>query len=162
MKRLKNILSVIVMSLVLFFLAQPVYAAWTIVPKIIFNSRHYIYYELNCISDGAALTATDIVQYMGSSMKEAAIGSTMMVLDVVPGTGDTAPNTTFAITIYNALGLTVWAEVDISNLGNTMGNSLASDYGQYPTLMNIMKLEIDDIGDAGDVIKLYVLGWTED
>lgn len=137
-------------------------ASWTITAKMISRDAHYAYFNLHCVSDGSALTATNLgPRLKAAGILEALAGSSLMVMDVVPGTGAVAPDTTIDVTITNAAGLAVYSETSLSNSANSIGNSMSSDYNQYPPLFSTTYLTISDIGSSGDEVDLYFLVWIE-
>lgn len=150
----------IMMSLLLLFAAQS-HAAWTITTTLVDVKGSNIYIKVECVSDGAALSATDFVQYANSTLdRYLRLGATMMVMDVVPGTGGAAPNGTINLTISNIEQLAVYTDTGISNVANTLGNDLSLDYTQYPSIDTQMYITLNDIGDAADSVAFYFKCWV--
>lgn len=138
-------------------------AAWTITPSVASEEGNYTYLKLACTSDGSSMSATDFMPYLqDQGIKSKLVGSTILVLDVEPGTGGVAPDATIDVTLSNTAGLSVWADTGISYSANTTGNDLSTDYGQYPALQGKMYLTINDVGDSGDMVTLYFLVYRED
>lgn len=160
----------IIFSLCLLFLfASTSEAAWTIATTKVFDTEHYIYFKVTCTSDGSTLTATNIL--VASSTAEAVVtvenrlfdlisGRTAMIMDVIPGTAGVIPNTTIDIAFSNEL-ITYYDESTFSKDANTVGNSLAKDYNQYPVISGQMNIILNDIGDSGDQVTLAFLCWKE-
>lgn len=137
------------------------FGAWTLTPSIVTESKHYLVWRIVCTSDGNALTATDIVQYMDSTVKARLQGLTNMIMTVVPGTGSVAPNGTINVTWSDRLGISVFAGTGYSNSANTTGINLSTDYKQYLVIYDKFFLTINDIGDSGDQVTLYIEAWIE-
>jgi hypothetical protein len=150
----------IILGMLLLFATQA-HAAWTITTELVDVKGSNIYIKVNCVSDGDALTATDFVQYADEElMRYLRLGATMMVMDVVPGTGAAAPTGTINITISNIEQLAVYTDTGISNVANTLGQDLSVDYTQYPSIDSKMYITLNDIGNAADSVAFYFKCWV--
>ena len=148
------------MGIVLLFATQS-HAAWTITTTLVDVKGSNLYIEVNCVSDGAALSITDFVQYANSTLQRyLRLGATMMVMDVVPGTGGAAPTGTINLIISNVAQLAVYTDTGISNVANTIGADLSADYTQYPSIDTQMYITLNDIGDAADSVAFYFKCWV--
>lgn len=157
---MKKIISYLIVFIAL-LMAVPSYAAWTITTELIDIKGSNLYIKVNCVSDGDALSATDFVQYADDELNRyLRRGATMMVMDVVPGTGGAAPTTTINITISNIEQLAVYTETGLSNVANTLGKDLSLDYTQYPSIDTKMYITLNDIGNAADSVAFYFKCWV--
>lgn len=157
---MKKIITLVIAILMAVMIASPAFGAWTITTTLIDKKGNNLYIKVNCVSDGDALTATDFVQYADDELyRYIQRGLTMMVMDVVPGTGGAAPTTTINVTISNIEQLAVYADTGISNVANTLGNDLSLDYTQYPSIDTKMYITLNDIGNAADSVAFYFKCW---
>lgn len=157
MKKLILILTIIAV----FFVAIPAYATWTIHIIEVGKTKNHLYWRALCTSDGSALSATDLIAIMPPKLKKNVQNSTMLIMDVVPGTGSVIPDTTINVTLTNVVDLTIYAATGFSKDAATVGNDLSNDYGQYPAVYSKLNLALNDIGTSGDQVTLYFECWIE-
>lgn len=151
--------------LAVLFFASTALATWSFSVTKVARAGHYLYWKVVCTSDGNALTATNLLstaapvsidpQLMGKLQ-----GSSMLIMDVIPGTGGVIPNATINVTWSNSLVI-VYTHDAFSKDADTPGNLLSEDYNQFPPILKELNLAINDIGDAGDQVTLAVLCWIE-
>lgn len=156
---MKKFIAALAVILVLVLTGQ-VWASWKLTPSIVSKTSHYLLWKVVCVSDGNALTATDLVALMSDRMKWLVMGSTQMVMTVSPGTAGVIPNTTIDVTLSNEQGIVIFTHATISKDADTH-ISLAEDYTQYPTVLGKYYLTLNDIGDAADQVTLYFFCWIE-
>jgi hypothetical protein len=151
--------SVLVACLLLF--ASSSYAAWTLTPSAVSRAGHYFIWKVVCTSDGNALSATNLISLMDSSLRSEVQGATHMIMTVAPGTGAVAPDTTIDVTLSNAQGVAVFVHAGYSNVATTTGIDLSEDYNQYLVPYELFYLTLSDIGTSGDRVTLYFETWIE-
>jgi hypothetical protein len=136
--------------------------AWTLVPSIVEKSKQYVRWKLHCVSDGAALAATDIFSetYMPRDMKPKVQGLSYMRMEIVPGTGSVIPNTTINVTLSNSVSSALFTMTGASK-DAASHHDLSTDIAMYPTFFASMYLTINDVGDSGDELDLYFECWKE-
>jgi len=131
--------------------------AWTITTTVTASSVNYIKFKVLCVSDGDALTATDLVAEFEEQVSSKFVqGLTAILLKVVPGTGDAKPTTTINITLTDEESHTLWAETGISQNAASWHN-LSGDIKAYPPILDKFYLAINDIGDEDDTVTLYFI-----
>jgi len=135
--------------------------AWTLQPIIIEQSHNYLRWRLHCISDGNALTATDIFSesYTPRDLKSRLQGHTYMRMDYVPD-GTLTPTDEITITLSNTVGTTMWSG-DTTAAATAETFDLSTDIAMYPTFYAKMFIAFDDPGAAGEVFDLYFECWKE-
>jgi len=141
--------------LLLVFTGQA-YSAWNFQAVKVSERGHYMKFLLTCISDGAALTATDIMPFLPAQIKSKIIGGTLMSVKIDVGVVATTVNITLtddeADSLYTISGVTTppsWRD-----LSGTMF--------MYIPVFEKVYLAVNDIGSAGDTIYLYFIVWTGD
>lgn len=146
---------------VMFLASQPAFAAWTTTVSKVSQVKNYLLWKVVCVSDGSAMSATDLVAKMEPDLKTLVQGSTQMGMKVSPGTGSVAPDTTIDVTITDSQGTTIFTHAAYSNTADTVGISLAEDFGMYLPVFDTFNLALSDIGTAGDIVTLYFYAWIE-
>jgi len=133
---------------------------------MIYNTPHYIEWKLDCISDGSALSATDLVSTMmttqdGQVLLDLIRGGSLLTMKVSPGTGGEVPNTTINVTLSDAQSNSIWADTGLSYTAYSR-HDLTKDNNNFPIpVMEALYLAINDIGDSGDKVTLYFSTWVE-
>ena len=151
MKRLRII---IIATLFIVFMASQAYAAWTLTPTRISQAGHLLKWQVVCTSDASALSATDLIALMPDNLKGRAQGSLMLTMTVKPGTAGVIPNTTINVTLSNDEDHTIYSASAFSKDAVTVGAALSEDYGEFLPVYGVLKLALNDIGDAGDQVTL--------
>jgi len=159
---MKRIKIAILTMFILLLCACYSWASWTLTVSRVARTPHYLYWKVVCTSDGSALSATDLLALstLDPQLKYEMQGATMMIMDVIPGTGGVIPNTTIDVTWSNSL-VDVYDNDAFSKDADTPGNDLSEDYNQYPPILEQLKLTLNDIGDSGDQVTLGILCWIE-
>ena len=158
---MKRILSIIMGFLLVIVLTVPAWATWTITPSTVSQAGHYIKWKVVLTSDGAALSATDLIALMPARLKRDVQGETLMLMKVSPGTGGVIPDTTLNITLTDDEGDTIWADTGISKDAVTW-HDLSADVDAYIPVLGLLYLAINDIGGSGDQVTLYFITWVEE
>jgi len=157
-------LAVLLATILVLVFTIPAYAAWHIQSSTVFRGSRYIKVKITCISDGNALTAYDLLSnYPDKGLVQ---GATGYLLKVVPGTGDVIPNTTIDITLGDDEGSTLWSDTTISKDATTwhplyLSTNGSTVGGPFPPITGKLYLTLNDIGDSGDTITLYLIVWRE-
>jgi len=133
--------------------------AWDLVVTREYKTNHYMKWKVVCTSDGAALTATDLVALMPEQLKNQP--QLLMLMKVSPGTGGVVPDNTFTITLTDEEGDELWSKAAISNVAVSW-HSMSEDIGAYIPLFSELNLAFDDIGTSGDQVTLYFISWLEE
>jgi len=147
--------SILLVMIFCFFVAVlQVQAAWTITSRVKGVAGPYMIWEVGCTSDGNALSATslDIARNLR--------GANLLALTVSPGTGGVVPNTTIDVTFTNEFGIEVWTNTAMSETGDTH-HDLSDDLTYFPAIFGDLQLTVNDIGDSGDQVTLYLWAWKE-
>ena len=145
-------------------LSLPTYAlaAWTIDVSLADVKGNYVVYKVECISDGDALTATDLVVLMNQDERVyVQRGAALLFMNTTPGTGGAAPNATIDVTFTDIASQAVFAVTALSNVANTAGTKLYTVTGTYPIITSVFYLALNDIGDAADSVTFYIYCWVE-
>jgi len=135
------------------------FAAWTLTVTAEERTQHYIKWKVTCVSDGNALTATDLVALMPAAVSR--VEQSLMKMKVVPGTGGAKPTTTIDVTLTDDEDDTLYSTTGVTNVGTTW-KTLSDSISVYPPVFTTLKLTLNDIGDAADSVTLYFISWVED
>lgn len=158
---MKRLFAMIIL-LAIILTTAPGWAAWTLTPSIVGDQKHRLYWQVVCVSDGDALPATDLVALMDSTLRERVQESTLLVMNVIPGSGSVAPDTTINVILGHSSTLAFYTATGFSYTANTVGNDLSEDYTIYPPVYNALYLTLNDIGAAGDTVTLTFECWIEE
>ena len=144
--------------------------AWTITPTIdqVQSIKHQIYgahlivLKLACISDasGGTITLKSTKADRSNSYRDIMDqieGSTLYLMEVVPGTGDDAPSAAFDIDVENNRNNHILDTDDNSHTANsfTIGSNTL---GVYPPIFNEITVVIETLGDA-NTADVYLYFW---
>ena len=145
-------------------LALPVqaFATWTLTPSVVSIAGNYMKWKVVCTSDGAGLTATNLLALDGMTdqLLREIQGETVMLLKVSPGTGGVIPDNTINITLTDGEDDALWTETTISKDAVTW-HDMSDDIGAYIPIFNELNLTLNDIGTTGDQVTLYFIMWRE-
>lgn len=152
---------ILILTLML-FLPVHAFAAWTVTTTLGEEHGGYFWATVECTSDGSALSATSILESASSGFytKGRSIkmlhGAQARIMFVSPGTGGVAPGATIDITLTNENDSELWADTGISYTTDT-SHQLWADTGDLLPIVGDLLVAVNDIGDSGDQVTLYIL-----
>jgi hypothetical protein len=152
------------MMILLVMATSSMAAGWTITPLALQRSGHSYKWQVTCVSDGSALTATDLIPLMRTADPDLASlvqASLLMTMTCSPGTGAVAPDNTFVMTLQNEQNRTIYTSPTLSYTADTVGLKLSSTYKQALPVYTQLKIACDDIGTAGDTVVFIFECWLE-
>lgn len=141
-------------------LVSTAWADWTLIVSGVSEAGHYVKWKVVCTSDGAALSAINILGLPGAQAMRIGQGETLMLLKVSPGTGTVIPDNTINIILADAEQDALWTETTISKDAVTW-HDMSDDIDAYPPILGKLYLTLNDIGTAGDQVTLYFISWRE-
>lgn len=159
----KYLVILLAFIILMIFSSGSAMAAWTITPAKVTKAGHYLKWSVTLTSDGAALSATDLLAHanMPSRLLRDIQGETLMLMKVSPGTGGVIPNTTINVTLSDDEEDALFTETGVSKDAISW-HDLSSDIGAFPPITGKLYLTLNDIGDSGDQVTLYFITWLEE
>jgi hypothetical protein len=125
------------------------------------NGRRTYLFKINCVSDGNALTDTQVNTLTGFSnlsaeAKNALQFGKLISLTTVPGAAGVAPDNTYTVLIKSGLGATLITAATRSMTVTEYVMTCVQASPFCPNVLGFPFINIADIGSAADETNLYL------